>query len=62
MSWWVVFTVALLGVLAAWWNLVRLCEHDHPPAAAVVVTIASAFTSTTVLSVSILALLRLAVA
>jgi hypothetical protein len=59
-SWAVLFVVALLAVLASWWNLVRLCEHDHPRAGTVVLTISSAFLCTTVLSVSILALLRLA--
>lgn len=62
MSWGAVFAVALVCVLASWWLLVRLCEHDGPHPVTVVVVISSALLCTTILSVSILALLRMAVA
>jgi hypothetical protein len=62
MTWGAAFVIALLCVLASWRLLVRLSEDLHPGAINTVLVIAGAFTSTTVLSVTILALLRQAVA
>ena len=62
MSWAAAFVVALLCVLASWRLLVRLSEELHPGAVNTVLVIAGAFVSTTVLSVTILALLREALA
>ena len=62
MTWALGFVISLACVLASWWLLVRLCEHDHPAPGTVALVISGAFVSTTVLSVTILALLRMAVA
>jgi hypothetical protein len=62
MSWAGAFVVAVLCVLASWWLLVRLCDEYHPRAITVGLVISGAFVSTTVLSVTIIALLREAVA
>jgi hypothetical protein len=61
-TWPAAFVIALLCVIASWWNLVRLSEHDHPRAGTVVLVLSSAFVSSTALSVTILALLRMALA
>lgn len=58
MTWGAAFAVALLCVLASCRLLVRLSDEAHPGVVNTVLVISGAFVSTTVLSVTIIALMR----